>query len=210
MASTIRPAIAVFLALTIVTGILYPLAITGVAQATFPAQANGSLIVRSGMPVGSSLIGQDFSGGPNAPRDLWGRPSATAPVGYTPFNAATLTGSSGSNLAPTNPAIVDNALARIAAMHAADVAAGYDRPIGQLVPVDLVTSSASGLDPHISSAAAEYQVPRIARARGMSEDAVRAIVTRFTEGRWLSVVGEPRVNVLWVNLALDEHGSVQQ
>jgi K+-transporting ATPase ATPase C chain len=198
----LRPAIVVFVALSAITGILYPLAVTGVAQAVFPAKANGSIIMKDGKAVGSSLLGQEFSGEGGA-KYFWGRLSATGPVPYTSFNADRSTGSSGSNLGPTNPALVDNAKARIEALNAADSAVGYARPAGQPVPVDLVTSSGSGLDPHISIAAAEYQLPRIAKARGLSEDTVRALVAKHTQGRELGLLGEPVVIVLDLNLDLD-------
>lgn len=199
MVRLLRAVLAVFVLLSVLTGILYPLAVTGIAQAVFPSQANGSIIVKGHKPVGSALIGQEFS----SPAYFWGRVSATSPVPYTSFNAATLTGSTGSNLAPTNPALIDSARARIDALHAADVAAGYARPAGQLIPVDLVTSSASGLDPHISLAAAEYQTPRVAKARDLGEDAVRDAIRRHTTGRVFGVLGEPVVNVLELNLDLD-------
>ncbi len=186
MRSELRPAIRMLVALTLVTGVLYPLLVTAIAQLAFPAQANGSLIVRRGVVVGSRWIGQPFS----APRYFWGRLSATSP----PYNGGA---STGSNLGPLNPALVAAARSRIAALEAADPAAQPP------VPVDLVTASGSGLDPHISLAAAEYQVRRVARARGMSEDAVRRLVRAHTTGRWLEVVGEPVVNVLELNLALD-------
>ena len=198
--SLLRPAIVLFVFLTLVTGVLYPLAITGAAQA-FPAQTNGSLITRNGKVVGSSLIGQEFADA--GPKYFWGRPSATTPVPYTSFNADKSTGSTGSNLSPTNPDLVKDAQTRIDALKAADVAAGYSRPAGTKVPVDLVTSSASGLDPHISPAAAEYQVPRVARARGLDESALRAEVQRHTLPRQFGILGEPVVNVLELNLALD-------
>jgi K+-transporting ATPase ATPase C chain len=178
---------AVFLAvLTLLTGVVYPVAVTLVAQAAFPSQANGSLIVRDGKAVGSTLIGQPFS----RPEYFWGRPSATSPV---PYNAAA---SSGSNLGPLNPALADNVRARIDALRAAD-------PALKAVPVDLVTASGSGLDPHISPAAAEAQVPRVARARGLSEDRVRQLVVKHTAGPQFGVLGEPSVNVLTLNLELD-------
>lgn len=202
----LRPAVVLFLILTIITGLLYPLAVTGVARAAFPHQADGSLIPgKDGRPVGSSLVGQEFaSGDPKAAAKwFWGRPSATSPVPYTSFNADKSTGSSGSNLAPTNPALLDNVKARLGALHAADEAAGYARPASQKVPVDLVTSSGSGLDPHISPAAADYQIARVARARGMAESSVRALVARHTRGRQLGVLGEPVVNVLELNLDLE-------
>jgi K+-transporting ATPase ATPase C chain len=199
MNSLLRPAIVLFILLTILTGVIYPLAITGVAQAIFPHQANGSIIERGGTPVGSSLIGQEF----NDPAYFWGRLSATGPVPYTSFNADKSTGSSGSNLAPTNPALLANAQARIDALAAADAAAGYQRPAGQLVPVDLVTASGSGLDPHISPAAAEYQLPRVARARGLDEAALRTLLRQHIQSRPLGLFGEPVVNVLALDLALD-------
>jgi len=187
MLSTIRTAILSVLVLTFVTGIAYPLVVTGIAQLLFPQAANGSVIERDGKPVGSALIGQPFSD----PRYFWSRPSATAPF---PYNSAS---SGGSNLGPTNPALTDAVKQRIDALRAADPA--NTAP----VPVDLVTASGSGLDPQISPAAAEYQVARVARARGMSADAVRKLVAAATEGRQLGVLGEPRVDVLALNLALD-------
>jgi K+-transporting ATPase ATPase C chain len=198
--STLRPALVLFVLLTLITGAIYPLLITGVAQALFSQQANGSLIVKDGQPIGSALIGQEFSRG----EYFWGRLSATSPVPYTAFNAEKLTGSSGSNLAPTNPALVANVESRIAALKAADAAVQYVRPADQLVPVDLVTASGSGLDPHISLAAADYQVPRVARARGVDESALRALVQEHVRPRQLGVIGEPVVNVLQLNLALDD------
>jgi K+-transporting ATPase ATPase C chain len=187
MAAQLRSALRVFFILTILTGVVYPLAVTGIAQLLFPHQANGSLIYKEGKPIGSTLIGQPF----DDPKYFWGRPSATAPF---PYNAAA---SSGSNLGPTNPALMEAVKARVAALKAADP--GNDAP----VPVDLVTASGSGLDPHISPAAAEYQVRRVARARGREEAFVRAVVSQHTEGRQLGALGERRVNVLALNLALD-------
>jgi potassium-transporting ATPase KdpC subunit len=187
MLAQLRPAIVLFVLLAILTGLIYPFVITSVAQAVFPRQANGSLIYRNEQPIGSALIGQPF----DDPKYFWGRLSATSPF---PYNAAS---SSGSNYGPLSSALTDAAKSRIAALKAADP--GNNQPI----PVDLVTSSASGLDPHISVAAALYQIPRVARARGLSEDQVRALVTRFTEGRQFGVLGEPRVNVLKLNLALN-------
>src|SRR5512136_218110 len=183
----IRPALMTLLIFTILTGLVYPLVITGIAQLVFPARANGSLIVRNGQTVGSTLIGQQF----DDPKYFWGRLSAT---GKYPYNAAA---SSGSNLGPTNPALLDEVKARIDALKAADPTNN------QPIPVDLVTSSGSGLDPDISVAAALYQVPRVARARGLSEDQVRALVQQYTQGHQFGIVGEPRVNVLRLNLALD-------
>jgi K+-transporting ATPase ATPase C chain len=186
-APLLRPALTLFVLLSLVTGVAYPLLVTGVAQTVFPEAANGSLIVQDGKPVGSALIGQAFTD----PGHFWSRPSATAPM---PYNAAN---SAGSNLAPTAPALVDAAKARIEALRQADP--GNTAP----VPVDLVTTSASGLDPHISRAAADYQVARIAQVRGLPVARVQALVQAHTEGVWLGVVGEPRVNVLKLNLALD-------
>lgn len=174
--------------LALITGVAYPLAVTAVAQAAFTEKANGSLIVKDSHVVGSRLIGQPF----DDPKYFWGRLSATDPF---PYNADA---SKGSNLGPTNGALTKNAAARVDALHAAD-------PTNTApVPVDLVTSSGSGLDPHISPAAAEYQVPRVARARQLSVDRVRALVRAHTETRDLGILGEPRVNVLPLNLALDE------
>jgi potassium-transporting ATPase potassium-binding subunit len=184
----IRPAIIIFFLLTLITGIFYPLLITGIAQIAFPEQANGNLIVYDGKIVGSALIGQPFS----SPYYFWGRPSATSPV---PYNAGL---SSGSNLGPSNPALASAVQARVNALHAADTANTHP------VPVDLVTSSGSGLDPDISIAAAFYQVPRIALERNLGEDAVTALVTSQIEPRQFGIFGEPRVNVLKLNLALDE------
>ncbi len=187
MWNQVRPAVLSLLLLTVITGLLYPLAVTGIAQVLFPAQANGSLIVRNGVAVGSALIGQPF----DDPKYFWGRPSATSPYAY---NAAS---SSGSNLGPTNEALKKSVADRIAALKAADP----DNPAK--VPVDLVTTSGSGLDPHISPASAEYQVRRVARARGIDEQTVRRLVEQHTQGRQLGILGEPRVNVLRLNLALD-------
>ncbi len=187
MKAQLRPALVSIVVLTVLTGVLYPLFITGVAQAIFPHQANGSLIVQNGQVVGSQLIGQQF----DDPRYFWGRLSATSPY---PYNAAA---SSGSNIGPTNPALLAEVKARIAALKAADPT--NTAPI----PVDLVTSSASGLDPDISIAAALYQVSRVAKARGLSEQVVTNLVDQNTQGRQFGVLGEPVVNVLELNLALD-------
>lgn len=190
MKTLVRPAVSLFLLLSALTGLAYPLAVTGIARAVFPEQAAGSLIRQDGRVVGSALIGQQFS----APQYFWGRPSATAP---RPYNAAA---SSGSNLGPLNPALVEAASARIEALRAADP--GNRQP----VPVELVSASASGLDPHISPAAALWQVPRVARARGLPEARVRSLVEGHAEGRQWWLLGEPRVNVLQLNLALDALG----
>jgi K+-transporting ATPase ATPase C chain len=192
MFTQIKPAIVLFALLAIITGLIYPLVITGVAQVVFPQQANGSLIFRDGQPVGSALIGQPF----DDPKYFWGRLSATSPFAY---NAA---GSSGSNYGPLSSSLTDAVKARMDALKAADLSLALEN--NQPIPVDLVTASASGLDPHISPAAALYQAPRVARARGLSEDQVRARVAQFTEGRQFGILGEPRVNVLKLNLALDE------
>lgn len=187
MNTQLRPALTLFVLFSLITGLAYPLAITGIAQTIFPSQANGSLVERDGKPVGSALIGQAFS----APGHFWSRPSATAPE---PYNA---TGSGGSNLAPTAPALVDAVGARIAALRAADP--GNTAP----VPVDLVTAPASGLDPHISRAAADYQLARVARVRGLPEAQLKALVDAHTETRLLGFLGEPCVHVLALNLALE-------
>ncbi|MFY9509628.1 MAG: potassium-transporting ATPase subunit KdpC [Rubrivivax sp.] len=188
MHTHLRPALVLFTLLSALTGLVYPLLVTGIAQGLFPVQANGSLVQGTdGRPLGSSLIGQNFS----APRHFWGRPSATAPAAN---NAA---GSSGSNLGPRNPALADAVKARIDALRAADPGNSA------AVPVDLVTASASGLDPEISPAAALYQVGRVARARGLPEADVQALVERHLQRPLLGFVGEPRVNVLALNLALE-------
>src|SRR5947209_20080405 len=187
MKNLLRPAISLFLLLTIVTGLVYPAIVTGVAGIAFPDQAQGSLVRRNGQVVGSLLIGQSFTD----PKHFWGRPSATSPM---PNNAAN---SGGSNQGPLNPALVDAVKARVDALRAADPQ--NTAPI----PIDLVTASASGLDPHISVAAAAYQVARVARVRGLAPDVVRAAVARHTEARQLGFLGEPRVNVLALNLELD-------
>ncbi len=189
MRTQLRPALVSLAALTLITGLLYPLVVTGIAQVLFPRQANGSLILIDGKPVGSSLIGQPF----DAPKYFWSRLSATSPF---PYNAAA---SSGSNLSPTNDTLINAVQARIDALKIADP----DNPLP--LPVDLVTASGSGLDPHISPASAAYQVRRVARVRGMEEAVVLQLVSQHTEGRQLGILGEPRVNVLALNLALDAY-----
>lgn len=193
MIKQLRPAIISLIVLTVITGVMYPLLVTGIAQAVFPVQANGSIMLHNGQAVGSSLIGQQF----DDPRYFWGRLSATGPVPYTAFNGDKLTGSSGSNLGPINPALEEAVKGRVDALKAADAANT------QPIPVDLVTASASGLDPEISPAAAAYQVARVARARDISVEQVQQLVAAHTEGRTLGFFGEPRVNVLELNLALD-------
>lgn len=183
----LRPALTLFVVLSLVTGLVYPLAVTGISQLAFPEAANGSLIVRDGKAVGSDLVGQSFSD----PKHFWSRPSATSPMAYNAANSA------GSNQGPGNPALADAVKRRIEALRAADP--GNTAP----VPVDLVTASASGLDPHISRAAADYQAARVARVRGLPIERVRALVEQHTEAPLLGFVGEPRVHVLRLNLALD-------
>jgi K+-transporting ATPase ATPase C chain len=187
MSSIVRPALVSFAVLTALTGIAYPLAVTGISQAVFPGQATGSLILRDGKPVGSALIGQNFQD----PKYVWGRPSATGPM---PYNASN---SGGSNQGPLNPALTDAVKGRIEALRAADPA--NTAP----VPVDLVTASGSGLDPHISVAAAQFQAARVAKARNLPVAQVQLVIERYSEGRLFGFLGEPRVNVLQLNLALD-------
>ena len=186
MKTILRPAMVLFGALTLLTGLVYPLVVTGAAQALFPAQAHGSLLLHKGNPVGTALIGQNFSSAEN----FWGRPSATASM---PYNASA---SGGSNLGPLNPALVDAVKARVETLRAADP--GNIAPI----PVDLVTASASGLDPHISPAAAIYQVARVSRAHNLPQAKVQALVDQHTQAPLWGVLGEAQVNVLELNLAL--------
>lgn len=187
MTTIIRPAVVLFLVMTVIAGIVYPFAVTGMAQVLFPAQAAGSILMHNGQAVGSTLIGQPFSD----PQYFWSRPSATTPQ---PYNG---TASTGSNLGPLNSALTDGIRSRIDALHAAD-------PSNQApIPVDLVTASGSGLDPEISLAAAYYQAPRVAHVRNVSPDYVKALISSHTRGRVLGFLGEPRVNVLELNLALD-------
>ncbi len=187
MLKMLRQSLVVLVALTVITGIIYPLAVTGIARGVFPRKASGSLITQKGAAVGSSLIGQPFSD----PKYFWSRPSATSPE---PYNGAA---SSGSNLGPTNPALLKAVQERVAALRAADP--GNTQP----VPIDLVTASGSGLDPDISPAAAYYQAGRVARVRGISLTDVEALIARFTKGRQLGILGDPRVNIVQLNLALD-------
>jgi K+-transporting ATPase ATPase C chain len=187
MFSLLRQTVLIFLALTLLTGVVYPVAVTAVGQLVFPYQSNGSLMERDGQVVGSELIGQQF----DDLKYFWGRPSATAP----PYNGGA---STGSNLGPTNPAQLDSVLGRVEALREA-----HPEQTGG-VPVDLVTASGSGLDPHVSPAAAEFQVPRVAQARSIDPKRVRELVSRFTENRTFSVLGEARVNVLGLNTALDK------
>jgi K+-transporting ATPase ATPase C chain len=188
MRQQLRAATVLFVLLSVLTGIVYPLLVTGIAHLAFARQAQGSIIERAGQPLGSQLLGQPF----DAPRYFWGRLSATSPQ---PYNGAS---SGGSNLGPTNPAMLDSVAMRVQALRAADP--GNLKP----VPVDLVSASGSGLDPDISPAAAEYQVGRVARARGLSETQIRALVAHYRTERFLGVLGEARVNVLELNLALDQ------
>ena len=188
MRSIIRPALVLIVLMTVVTGIVYPVVVTGIARVVFPDQAGGSLLVKNGKAVGSRLIGQSFSDA----KYFWSRPSATSPQPYNGIN------SSGSNLGPLNPALTDGIKKNIDALHAAD-------PTNKAaIPVDLVTASASGLDPEMSLAAARYQAARVARVRGLPQAAVQSLVDSHAKGRWLGILGEPRVNVLELNLALDD------
>jgi K+-transporting ATPase ATPase C chain len=189
MVKMVRNAFMSLLLFTILTGFVYPLAVTGIAQAIFPFEANGSIIKKNGRPVGSALIGQQF----DDPKYFWGRPSATTPY---PYNGAS---SGGSNTGPGNPDLLKSVGSRVRALKAAD-------PKNETaIPVDLVTASGSGLDPDISPAAAEYQAGRVAEARGLDISAVRALIAGHTQGRWLGLLGEPVVNVLELNLAVDAY-----
>jgi K+-transporting ATPase ATPase C chain len=184
----IKSALLLLVTLTMITGVVYPLVITVIGQLVFPRQANGSIVMHDGKPVGSTLIGQEFSN----PKYFWGRPSATSPTGYNPLP------SSGSNFGPLNPALRERVEMRVKMLQSAD-------PENKsLIPVDIVTASASGLDPHISLAGALYQVPRVARARGVSRDKIVGLVKENTTGRFAGVFGEPVVNVLQLNVALDQ------
>ncbi|MBN1396514.1 MAG: potassium-transporting ATPase subunit KdpC [Bacteroidetes bacterium] len=184
----LRPALVLLIIMTILTGIIYPFIITGLAQLCFPAKANGSFMINKGKVIGSELIGQKFI----SPKYFWTRLSATSPL---PYNA---TASTGSNYGPLNPALLKAVTKRI------DDLKGMDSLNNKPIPVDLVTSSSSGLDPHISVASAQYQVPRIARSRGIGEKQIQLLIEKYTEGRTLGILGEPRVNVLKLNYALDE------
>ena len=197
MLQHVRAAVVSLALLTAITGVAYPVVVTGIARVAFPVQAAGTLLRKDGKVVGSRLLGQPF----DDPKYFWGRLSATSPVPYTAFNADKGTGSTGSNLGPLNPALLDAVKGRIQALRDAEKAAGV--ATGGPVPVDLVTASGSGLDPHVSPAGAAYQVDRVAAARNLSHDQVAALVAAHTEGRQLGVLGEPRVNVLELNLALD-------
>ncbi len=193
MFSQLKPALILLVFFTVITGVIYPLAVTGIAQLAFPSQANGSLITRNGKAVGSKLIGQQF----DDPKYFWGRLSATGPFPYNAYYAQTLTASSGSNYGPLNPALLQEVQSRMDALKKADPTNS------EPVPVDLVTSSGSGLDPDISVAAALYQVHRVASARSLTDAQVKALVDQYTAGRQFGFLGEPRVNVLELNLALD-------
>ena len=197
MLKQLRPALVSLVLLTLMTGVIYPLVVTGIAQVVFPSQANGSIIIKDGKAVGSTLIGQQF----DDVKYFWGRLSATSTFPYNAYNAAALTGSSGSNYGPLNPALLDAVKGRVQALKDADISLALTNTAS--IPVDLVTASGSGLDPHISIAAALYQVHRVAQARGLTDDAVRALVDKNTEDRQLGFLGEPTVNVLKLNLMLD-------
>lgn len=193
MKNQFRPLLTVFVLLTLITGILYPLLVTGLAQLIFPFQANGSLVKNNNHVLGSELIGQNFSG----MGYFWGRPSSTSTYPYNAYDQASLTASSGSNLGPLSQTLVNNVKTRVNALQSSETG------ILSLIPVDLVTASGSGLDPQISVSAAYYQIPRVARTRGLSEAVVTQWVGQYTENRQFGLLGEPRVNVLMLNLALD-------
>jgi K+-transporting ATPase ATPase C chain len=194
MIQQIKPALILFLLLAFLTGVVYPLGVTGIAQTVFPTQANGSLIDVNGSLAGSILIGQDFT----SPKYFWGRPSMTTGSPYNAFDSTTLTGSSGSNLGPLSQSLFDAIQKRSQLLRSADPGNTL------LIPIDLVTASASGLDPHISLEAADYQAVRVARSRSMSEADVLALITKYSEDRQFGFLGEPRVNILLLNLALDK------
>jgi K+-transporting ATPase ATPase C chain len=193
MKTQIRPLLVIFFALMLVTGVIYPLLVTGLAQLIFPFQANGSVIEQKDTAVGSELIGQNFSG----MEYFWGRPSATSATPYNAFDQNTLTGSSGSNLGPLSQTLVKNVQERVSVLQDANPDSN------SLIPIDLVTASGSGLDPEISASGAYYQIPRVAKARGISEVAITKLVDQYTKNRQFGLLGEPRVNVLMLNLALD-------
>jgi K+-transporting ATPase ATPase C chain len=193
MKKEIRPLLTLFGLLVLITGVIYPILVTGLSQAFFPFQANGSLVLQNNKVVGSELIGQDFTG----EKYFWGRPSATSGRPYNAFDSKMLTGSSGSNLGPLSKYLIQSIQSRVDKFHITDPGNSL------LIPVDLVTASGSGLDPHISLDAAYYQISRVARARGMTEADIATLVDRFTENRQFGFLGEPRVNVLMLNLALD-------
>ena len=193
MKKEIRPLLTLFGLLVVITGVIYPVLVTGLSQAFFPFQANGSLVQQNNKVVGSELIGQDFTGD----KYFWGRPSATSGQPYNAFDSENLTGSSGSNLGPLSQTLVDSVQDRVNFLKEVDPG----NPL--LIPIDLVTASGSGLDPHISVSAAIYQIPRIARSRGMNVAEVKALVDQYTENRQFGILGDPRVNVLMLNLALD-------
>ena len=194
MRSQLRPLFITFFLLMFITGVIYPLIVTGLSQAFFSSQANGSTIEKNGKLVGSKLIGQNFTGD----KYFWGRPSATSNSPYNAFNADSMTGSSGSNLGPLSQTLIDSVQDRVDFLNNADF------KNSSAIPVELVTSSGSGLDPHISIAAAYFQIPRVAQTRGMSEGEIKKVVDQFIESRQFGIFGEPRINVLMLNLALDD------
>ncbi len=194
MRSQLRPLFITFFLLIFITGVIYPLIVTGLSQAFFSSQANGSTIEKNGKLVGSKLIGQNFTGN----KYFWGRPSAISNSPYNAFNADSMTGSSGSNLGPLSQTLIDSVQDRVVFLNNANF------KNSSAIPVDLVTSSGSGLDPHISIAAAYFQIPRVAQTRGMSEVEIKKVVDQFIESRQFGIFGEPRINVLMLNLALDD------